>query len=172
MFTRDGLLDLHRWTHYSLDRVFTHCAAMPVELFMRRVESFPHDDLRAQLIHVVETEHYWLWKLLHPAAAEDELAEWVADDFPSVAAIDERRREVMVVTRAYLETAGDAGLSAPVTLIWPDGVEVANRPAAFYVLHAVTHAFHHKGQVAALCRHLGHPMADTDLKFRGLGREP
>lgn len=83
MFTREGLLALHHWTHLSLDRVFAHCAALPAELFTRQVADFPHGDLRNELVHGVE----------------------------------------------------------------------------------ITHAFHHKGQVAALCRLLGHPMGPTDLRF-------
>jgi uncharacterized damage-inducible protein DinB len=27
----------------------------------------------------------------------------------------------------------------------------------------LTHAFHHKGQIVAMCRALGHPTTDTDL---------
>jgi len=38
------------------------------------------------------------------------------------------------------------------------------RSPAFIILHIVTHAFHHKGQVAAMLRTLGYPAPDTDLQ--------
>jgi|CXWL01.1.fsa_nt_gi uncharacterized damage-inducible protein DinB len=166
VFTRKGLLALHHWTHLSLDRVFAHCAGLPAELFTRPVADFPHGDLRNELVHGVETEEYWVWKLRHPVAADAELPDWSAGDFPSVTVIDDRRRVVMAATRAYLEAITDPELNAPITLVWPErSVEIADRPVAFYLLHAITHAFHHKGQVAALCRLLGHPMGPTDLRF-------
>jgi uncharacterized damage-inducible protein DinB len=38
------------------------------------------------------------------------------------------------------------------------------RSPAFILLHVVTHAFHHKGQVVAMLRILGYPAPDTDLQ--------
>jgi len=32
------------------------------------------------------------------------------------------------------------------------------------VLHVITHAFHHKGQIVAMLRILGYPAPDTDLQ--------
>jgi len=38
------------------------------------------------------------------------------------------------------------------------------RPPAFILLHVITHAFHHKGQIVAMLRILGYPAPDTDLQ--------
>src|SRR5580704_8560248 len=38
------------------------------------------------------------------------------------------------------------------------------RSPAFILHHVITHAYHHKGQVVAMCRLLGHPAPDTDLQ--------
>ena len=38
------------------------------------------------------------------------------------------------------------------------------RSPAFIMLHVITHAFHHKGQVVAMLRMLGYPAPDTDLQ--------
>ena len=38
------------------------------------------------------------------------------------------------------------------------------RSPAFILLHVITHAFHHKGQVVAMLRILGYPAPDTDLQ--------
>ena len=35
---------------------------------------------------------------------------------------------------------------------------------AFILLHVITHAFHHKGQVVAMLRIVGYPAPDTDLQ--------
>jgi uncharacterized damage-inducible protein DinB len=38
------------------------------------------------------------------------------------------------------------------------------RSPSFILLHVITHAFHHKGQVVAMLRILGYPTPDTDLQ--------
>jgi uncharacterized damage-inducible protein DinB len=38
------------------------------------------------------------------------------------------------------------------------------RTPAFILLHVITHAFHHKGQVVAMLRIIGYPAPDTDLQ--------
>ena len=45
---------------------------------------------------------------------------------------------------------------------FPDG-DVAVRTPALVLHHVLTHAFHHKGQIVAMCRTFGHPAPDTDL---------
>ena len=41
--------------------------------------------------------------------------------------------------------------------------DAAFRTPALVMHHVLTHAFHHKGQIVAMCRMLGHPAPDTDL---------
>ena len=38
------------------------------------------------------------------------------------------------------------------------------RSPAYILLHVITHAFHHKGQVVAMLRILGYPASNTDLQ--------
>jgi uncharacterized damage-inducible protein DinB len=38
------------------------------------------------------------------------------------------------------------------------------RSPAFILLHVITHAFHHKGQIVSMLRILGYPAPDTDLQ--------
>jgi uncharacterized damage-inducible protein DinB len=47
-------------------------------------------------------------------------------------------------------------------LHFSDG-DTAVRTPALILHHLLTHAFHHKGQIVAMCRTLGHPAPDTDL---------
>lgn len=72
------------------------------------------------------------------------------------------QREVMQHTHAYLATMTDQVLNANRALRFPDGDEAVRTPA-LVLHHVVTHAFHHKGQIVAMCRLLGHPAPDTDL---------
>jgi uncharacterized damage-inducible protein DinB len=56
----------------------------------------------------------------------------------------------------------DQQVNSNTELRFPDG-DVAIRTPALVLHHVTTHAFHHKGQMVAMCRALGHPAHDTDL---------
>jgi uncharacterized damage-inducible protein DinB len=61
-----------------------------------------------------------------------------------------------------LSTLTNQQLNADTKLHFSDG-DVAVRTPALVLHHVLTHAFHHKGQIVAMCRVLGHPAPDTDL---------
>jgi uncharacterized damage-inducible protein DinB len=42
--------------------------------------------------------------------------------------------------------------------------DISNAALLHILLHVITHTFHHKGQVVAMLRVLGHPAPDTDLQ--------
>ena len=83
-------------------------------------------------------------------------------DYLSVADAKDLQREVSEQTLAYLSGLTDEQISSDTELRFPDG-ELAVRTPAFVIHHVLTHAFHHKGQIVAMCRVLGHPAPDTDL---------
>jgi uncharacterized damage-inducible protein DinB len=62
----------------------------------------------------------------------------------------------MTETLAYLEHLTQEALNTEIELNPPGDGSLKRTPAAG-VHHFLTHAFHHKGQIVAMCRHLGHP---------------
>ena len=72
------------------------------------------------------------------------------------------QQEVSRRTHAYLSNLTDRQLNTDTELHFPDG-DVAVRTPAFVLHYVLTHAFHHKGQIVAMCRPLGYPAHDTDL---------
>ena len=62
----------------------------------------------------------------------------------------------------YLSGLSDSQLNSETELHFSDG-DMAVRTPALVLHHVLTHAFHHKGQVVAMCRLLGYPAPDTDL---------
>jgi uncharacterized damage-inducible protein DinB len=73
------------------------------------------------------------------------------------------KRRILDATRAYLETLGEGQLNTTLAKR-PEGWFGELRSPAFILLHVITHTFHHKGQVVAMLRALGHPAPDTDLQ--------
>jgi uncharacterized damage-inducible protein DinB len=157
VFTLDGVRKFHGWTHASLDLVLDHLSTMPADDYVREVSGFGFPTLREQAIHIFNCEGFWVHTLQGLRYANRTL-----DQRPAVAGVKLLQNEVGHSTHAYLSTLTNEQLNADTELHFPDG-DVAVRTPALVLHHVLTHAFHHKGQIVAMCRALGHPARDTDL---------
>ena len=157
MFTLDGVRKFHGWTHASLNLVLDHLSAMPANDYVTEVSGFGFSTLRQQAIHIFNCEAFWVHTLQ---------GAWYADrtveDCPGLADVRHLQQEVSQSTHAYLSALSNQQLNADTELHFSDG-DVAVRTPALILHHVLTHAFHHKGQIVAMCRVLGRPAPDTDL---------
>lgn len=157
-FTKQAVRNLHTWAHERLELLLDHAATLPPELLPREVPGFGKACLRDQLVHMLANESTWIRGLeLLPRL------EWRGCDYPTVEAIREVRREVAAATQAYIDRLDEAQLNRELVELPANWVGPPRSPA-FIVVHVATHAFHHKGQVVAMCRLLGYPAPDTDLQ--------
>lgn len=157
MFTVDGVRKLHGWTHASLDLVLDHLSTIPASDYDKQVPGFGFRTLREQVIHVFNCEGLWI-HLLRGRPYVDRRPE----DCPHVADARRLQQEVSRQTHEYLAGLSDRELNMDTALRFQDG-EVAVRTPALVLHHMLTHAFHHKGQIVAMCRVLGYSAPDTDL---------
>jgi uncharacterized damage-inducible protein DinB len=157
VFTVDGVRKFHGWTHASLDLVLDHLSTIPANDYVREVSGFGFPTLREQMIHVFNCEGFWV-HMLQSLRYPDRTLE----DCPLLADVRRLQKEVSHSTRAYLSALSNEQLNADAELRFSDG-DVSLRTPAFVLHHVLTHAFHHKGQIVAMCRALGHPAPDTDL---------
>jgi uncharacterized damage-inducible protein DinB len=157
MFTLDGIRQLHRWTHLCLDRALDHLATLPADAYTKDVPGFGFPNLRAQVIHLLGCEDRWVHRLRDLPSGDWDLSCW-----PTVADARTLENQVTAHTLEYLSGLTDQQLNTPTTLHFPDG-DTAVRTPALVLHHMLTHAFHHKGQIVAMCRILGYPAPDTDL---------
>ncbi len=152
MFASADLLELHRRTHLGLDGLLDHCAGLSQAALTRSIEGFGYPTLLLQLHHVLGAEQYWIG-VLEGRMLVDELE----TDHASIAALRDFGDRVTEATRAYLRGASESELgTAREVTTWGDR-RVTVVPA-HVILRTQTHAFHHKGQVAAMCRLLGRPV--------------
>ena len=158
MFTKDGIRALHRWTHERLDIVLDHAATLSPEEFTRELPGFGYPSVRDQLIHTVGAEERWVRRL-----QDLPLRRWSAADFPTIAPLRATKVQVIAATDSYLDGLPEAVLNVPLARRPKEWIGELRSPA-FILHHVLTHAFHHKGQVVAMCRLLGHPAPDTDLQ--------
>jgi uncharacterized damage-inducible protein DinB len=157
VFTVDGVRKFHAWTHASLDLVLDHLSTMPANDYAREVSGFGFRTLREQAMHIFNCEGFWVHTLQGLRYAGRTL-----EDCPGVADVRLLQKEVSQSTQAYLSALTNQQLNADTELHFSDG-DVAVRTPALVLHHVLTHAFHHKGQIVAMCRVLGQPAPDTDL---------
>jgi len=162
MFTLDGIRQFHRWTHQSLNLLFDHLATLSAADYTKEISGFGSSSLRAQVVHLLGCEVRWVNRL---QGLPNET--WDAARWPAVAAARVLQSEARAKTLTYLSGLTEEQLNANTELRFADG-DVAVRTPALILHHVLTHAFHHKGQIVAMCRILGHPAPDTDLnQFEG-----
>jgi len=157
VFTLSGIREFHRWTHLCLGSALDHLATIPIADYSRDVPGFGFSNLRAQVIHILNCEAFWVHTLRAAPFTDEDPAR-----FPTVADARAFESRVSSQTLDYLSRLTEQQLNAPAALHFPDG-DVAVRTPALILHHMLTHAFHHKGQIVAMCRLLGHPAPDTDL---------
>ena len=157
VFTLDGVRKLHGWTHASLDLVLDHLSTMPTSDYVRELPSFGFPSLRDQVIHVFNCEGFWVHAL-----QGQQYTDRTIEECPTVADARLLQKEASRWTDAYLSNLTNQQLNTNAELRFPDGGGTVRTPALI-LHHVLTHAFHHKGQIVAMCRALGHPAPVTDL---------
>jgi len=158
MFTKEGILELHTVTHERVDLLLRHIATLPDALCRQPIPGFGHATVWKQLVHILTCEEGWVLDLQNRP-----FAGWFEDDCPTMSLLQAAKDRIRKTTQAYLSSLTDMELNTTLAERPQDwGGEL--RSPAFILLHVITHAYHHKGQVVAMLRILGYPAPDTDLQ--------
>lgn len=158
MFTKSGILELHAAMHERLDLLVRHVATVPEALIRQPISGFGHPSIWKQLVHILTCEEGWLQDLQNKS-----FAGWDEEDCPTMASLLGAKERIRDATQKYLGDLTEEQLNTVLATRPVDwGGEL--RSPAFIVLHVITHAFHHKGQIVAMLRILGYPAPDTDLQ--------
>ncbi len=157
MFTLEGMRKFHGWTHASLNLVLDHLSGIPADDYVRELSGFGFPTLREQAIHIFNCEGFWVHTLQGLRYTDR-----TVEECPAVGDARLLQKEVSEFTHAYLSALTNQQLNADAELRFPDG-DIAVRTPALVLHHVLTHAFHHKGQIGAMCRALGYPTPYTDL---------
>ncbi len=148
------LIDYNTWAR---DRQLKACAALTQEQFLRPMgNSF--SSLRDTLAHLVGAEWVWLerWRGRSPKKLPDG---W---EFPDLAAIEQRWRDVERGVRDYLARLDEEALTRPLTYVNLKG-ETWTYPLWRTLIHLVNHQTYHRGQVTTLLRQLGAQPVQIDF---------
>jgi uncharacterized damage-inducible protein DinB len=158
MFSKAGIIELHALMHERLDLLLHHVATVPPELTREPISGFGHPSIWKQLVHTLTCEEGWIHDLQNKP-----FAGWSAEQCPAMADLVSAKMRIRDGTRNYLMTLTEEQINTTLSSRPPDwGGEL--RSPGFILLHIITHAFHHKGQIVAMLRILGYPAPDTDLQ--------
>ena len=142
----------------SRERVFRWLESLPGGVFTQEHPEFAYGSLRNIHAHVAGCYRVWIGRRgLGLTSFQHAL-----DDVPDVNAMRAAFSEVDEV----LETAFEqfTALDTSLEIDWQGSPLTVTR--RWLLMHPITHEFHHKGQMLALGRVLGHPYPpgpDTDL---------
>jgi uncharacterized damage-inducible protein DinB len=157
VFTLDGIRKFHSWTHACLSTLLDHLSSIPAPDYEKVLPAVGFPTLREQMIHILNCEAFWIHTLQGLSYIDRSPAQC-----PAVSDARLFEQEVIQQTRSYLSGLTVRQLNSDAKLNFSDG-DVAIRTPALVLHHVLTHAFHHKGQIVAMCRALGYPAPDTDL---------
>ena len=158
LFTRAGLLMLHERTHEQLALIIRHAGTLPAEAFVKELPGFGKGGVRDQLVHIVHCEQGWMHRVQdRPWAARPR------EEYTSADVVERMRAQVAAETRELFERLSEEQINARLARQPRDWGGTLRSPA-FTLLHVITHAYHHKGQIVAMCRLLGAPAPESDLQ--------
>lgn len=161
----DDLKTLYGWVKPTREILFEYTQSLPVDVYTLEKPEFAYGSIRNVHAHVAQCYLWWVgrigmsidWDLLepHPSSLTDVSA--MREQFRKVDAMVEQALETFTTPDTILEFQHPRHGVMKLTQRW-------------LVMHPITHEFHHKGQLLAMGRMLGHPLPqelDTDLVLPG-----
>jgi uncharacterized damage-inducible protein DinB len=164
MLTPTALLDMLQRSHFGIRNLLDHCRRLTDEELHRELPGIGFPTVCKQLFHMINAEQYWLMVLRGRFAdgetfTEQEKYDWTQPNFRTVDDLEDYRRRVLADTEAYLSAATPESLAAAGEYAVDPGIAETLVPE-LVITRVITHYFHHRGLVAAMCRMLGCPVPE------------
>ena len=115
------------------------------------------NSIRDILIHLVNTEIYWIDHVLGGITTELIFSK----DYADAESIWEAWKSVETTTREFLRDQNEGGLQHVKSVTWGD--ETVSFTVAKALLHLATHETHHRGLMVGLLRQLGYKAPDVNM---------
>ena len=156
----DDLRGLYRLIRGSRERVFRWLEALPPGVLTQEHPQFAYGSLRNIHTHVADCYRAWIGR--RGLSLPEEYGNLDPAALPDLPALRAAFQDVDGLVETAFTHFTD--LDAPLEIRWREQPLTVTR--RWLLMHPITHEFHHKGQLLALGRVLGHPYPpgpDTDL---------
>ncbi len=153
----DAINTLYAYNERVRGILFGVIATLPDEEY-RKDLGVGHRAVSGTLWHMAEAEDYWIGKVLTGQGMMLPDVERV----PPPDAFEKIWGQLAERTKTYLGSLKEADLERKIEWHWSSGA-VVNFAVGKALLHQATHEIHHRGQVVALIRLLGHTPPEVDL---------
>ena len=141
---------MHERWHRALKKLLEHCRQLEPNGINTELAGFGFSTIRVQLFHIIGTEKYWIGVPLGRLEDDDD------KNYPTIESLEKFRVQIFDITRKYLRSASMEELNTSRAMTVDPGVDRILKPADIF-MRVITHAYHHQGQVVAMCRLLGKP---------------
>src|SRR5262249_54026503 len=143
--------------YWANGKLFEVVSELSPEQFTQPVAG-SYGSVRNTMVHILSAEWGWLDRCGGPRRG----AALNGADYPTIASVLERWKQVEGYIREFLRTLRDEDLTRIVEFTLGSGPKQA-MPLGELLHHAAIHGVHHRGQVALLLRSLGYTPGNFDI---------
>jgi uncharacterized damage-inducible protein DinB len=159
MTSASDLRALYDYGYWADEQVLNVVSQLTEEQFIEPVAG-SYGSVRNTLVHMLSAQWGWLDR----CGGARRGPKLDAKDYPTLASVASRWREVEGHVREFLSGLKDQDLARPIEFSFGDGPKFV-MPVGELMHHAAIHGVHHRGQIALLLRSLGHAPGDFDMLF-------
>ena len=156
----NDLQELYEYGFWANRKLLDALSELTEEEFTRSVAG-SYGSIRNTLVHAFSAEWGWLGRC---GAEPDRGARLKPEDYPRLQSVVDLSRKVETIGRGFLSTLTGQDLTRVVefSFVPPDTYRMTVEQI---LRHGAIHSVHHRGQVALLCRMLGHAPGNFDALF-------
>jgi uncharacterized damage-inducible protein DinB len=133
-----------------------YCNTIKPDDLLKDVEGFGRGSIRNLLVHIINTYHYWLEGF--GLKRNKPFLEY--ESIKSINEIRDKFNDTNLLVTEFLDKFCD-DLEIKIKGEFRNGERLLTPVELF--THAITHEYHHKGQILSMSRHLGYTPVDTDV---------
>ncbi|MHB8928252.1 MAG: DinB family protein [Bacillota bacterium] len=153
----DAIRTLYAYDEDVRKKLFEAVAALPEEEYRRNLGT-GHRAVSGTLWHMAGAEDYWIGRVLTGKGPMLPDVERV----PLPAELQKLWAGLVARTRQYIASLAEADLARDIEWHWSSG-QTVHFTVGQALLHLTTHEIHHRGQIMAMIRLLGHEPPEVDL---------
>lgn len=150
---------LYEYGSWANSCLFEALSPLTAEQFTQDVAG-SYGSIRNTLVHALSAEWGWLDR----CGGAKRGPALKPEDFPTLASLVERWRQVEQHMRDFLSTLKDEDVARPITFALGSGPS-HTKSLGHLLRHGAIHSVHHRGQVSLLIRALGYAPGNIDLLF-------